>query len=116
MEFGKAGKDYIEQSVNLTAVGTAIGRNRGSLGGALDGLLFFNPLAGMAIRAITGAGTGALAGSLTDYGIPDDFVNLGAGRLWRTVGLPTKLRRHCNQVAHFSVAAMRLAALAGGWS
>jgi uncharacterized membrane protein len=28
----------------------------------------------MAIGAITGAGAGALSGSLTDYGIPDDFV------------------------------------------
>ena len=28
----------------------------------------------MAIGAITGAGAGALAGSLSDYGIPDDFI------------------------------------------
>jgi uncharacterized membrane protein len=38
------------------------------------GLLFLNPLAGMAIGAITGAGAGALSGSLADYGIPDDFI------------------------------------------
>jgi uncharacterized membrane protein len=37
-------------------------------------LLFLNPLAGMAIGAITGAGAGALSGSLADYGIRDDFV------------------------------------------
>ena len=47
--------------------------------GALVGLLFMNPLAGMAIGAITGAGAGALSGSLADYGIPDDFIKkLGA--------------------------------------
>jgi uncharacterized membrane protein len=28
----------------------------------------------MAVGAITGAGAGALAGSLSDYGIPDDFI------------------------------------------
>ena len=33
-----------------------------------------NPLAGMAIGAITGAGAGALSGSLIDYGIRDDFI------------------------------------------
>ena len=33
----------------------------------------------MAIGAITGAGAGALAGSLSDYGIRDDFIKqLGA--------------------------------------
>jgi uncharacterized membrane protein len=42
--------------------------------GALVGLLFLNPLAGMAIGGITGAGFGALSGSLADYGIRDDFV------------------------------------------
>ncbi len=36
--------------------------------------MFLNPLAGMAIGALTGAGAGALAGSLTDYGIRDDFI------------------------------------------
>ena len=37
-------------------------------------LLFLNPLAGMAIGGIAGAGVGALSGSLTDYGIRDDFI------------------------------------------
>lgn len=68
------GKIHIKQAVNLTAVGAATGGSRGALWGALVGLLFLNPIAGMAIGAITGAGAGALAGSLTDYGIPDDFV------------------------------------------
>lgn len=40
-------------------------------GGLLFGLLFFAPLLGMAI----GAGTGAIAGSFTDIGIDDDFID-----------------------------------------
>ena len=37
----------------------------------LFGLIFFVPLLGAAI----GAGIGALAGSMTDVGISDDFIN-----------------------------------------
>lgn len=33
-----------------------------------------NPLAGMAIGGLVGAGAGALSGSLVDYGIDDDFI------------------------------------------
>jgi uncharacterized membrane protein len=40
----------------------------------LFGLLFLNPLAGMAIGAVAGAGAGALSGSLADCGISDNFV------------------------------------------
>lgn len=68
------GKVFINQAVNLTAVGAAAGGSRGMLWGTLVGLLFLNPLAGMALGAITGAGIGALSGSLSDYGIRDDFV------------------------------------------
>jgi uncharacterized membrane protein len=68
------GKVFINQAVNLTAVGAAAGGGRGALWGTLVGLLFLNPLAGMAIGAITGAGIGALSGSLSDYGIRDEFV------------------------------------------
>ena len=68
------GKVYIKQAVNLTALGAAAGGSRGALWGTLVGLLFLNPLAGMAIGAITGAGAGALSGSLAQYGIRDDFV------------------------------------------
>jgi uncharacterized membrane protein len=74
VERDKNGKVYIKQAVNLTAVGAAGGGSRGALLGAIVGLLFLNPLAGMAVGAIAGAGAGALAGSLTDYGIPDDFI------------------------------------------
>src|ERR1700756_5001738 len=68
------GKVYIKQAVDLTASGAAAGGSRGAMWGAIVGLLFLNPLAGMAIGAITGAGAGALSGSLAEYGIPDDFV------------------------------------------
>jgi uncharacterized membrane protein len=68
------GKAFINQAVNLTAIGAAAGGGSGALWGTLVGLLFLNPLAGMAIGAITGAGFGALSGSLRDYGIRDDFV------------------------------------------
>jgi uncharacterized membrane protein len=78
VEREKDGKIHIKQAVNLTALGAAAGGSRGALWGALVGILFLNPLAGMAIGALAGAGMGALSGSLANYGINDDFVkNLG---------------------------------------
>jgi uncharacterized membrane protein len=74
VERDKGGKVHIKQAVNLTALGAAVGGSRGVLVGALVGLLFLNPLAGMAIGGLAGAGAGALSGSLADYGIRDDFV------------------------------------------
>ena len=70
----KGGKIHIKQAVNLTALGATTGGLRGAMWGTLVGILFLNPLAGMAISAITGMGAGALSGSLADYGIPDDFI------------------------------------------
>jgi uncharacterized membrane protein len=74
VEREKGGKVYLKQAVSLTKVGAATGGTTGALWGALVGLLFLNPLAGMALGAIAGAGMGALSGSLTDFGIPDDFI------------------------------------------
>jgi uncharacterized membrane protein len=74
VEREKGGKVYIKQAVNLTALGAAHGGTSGALWGAIVGLLFLNPLAGMAIGAITGAGVGALSGSLSDYGISNAFI------------------------------------------
>jgi len=74
VERDKSGKVYIKQAVNLITLGAAAGGSRGALWGTIVGLLFLNPLAGMTIGAITGAGAGALSASLTDYGIPDEFV------------------------------------------
>ena len=56
----------LHQAMNLTAAG-ALG---GGFWGTLVGLLFLNPLVGAAV----GAGSGALAGYLTDYGINDNFM------------------------------------------
>jgi uncharacterized membrane protein len=42
--------------------------------GTLVGLLFMNPLIGLATGAALGAGAGALSGALADYGIDDDFI------------------------------------------
>ena len=61
VEREKGGKVHIKQAVNLTALGAA-GGTRGAMWGALISLLFLNPLAGMAIGALTGAGAGALSG------------------------------------------------------
>lgn len=74
VERDAAGKVHIKQAVNLTALGAAAGGSRGAVWGMLVGLLFLNPLAGLAIGAAAGAGAGALSGSLADYGIRDDFV------------------------------------------
>lgn len=68
------GKVHIKQAVNLTSLGAASGGLSGAFWGMLVGLLFLNPLAGMAIGAGAGAGAGALSGSLMDYGVNDDFV------------------------------------------
>src|SRR5690349_13631470 len=67
----EAGKVHLKQSLNLTAVGATSGLLSGSLWGGLVGLLFLNPLAGFAIGGLVGAGTGAISGSLADYGIDD---------------------------------------------
>lgn len=60
-------KPKTRQLSNMTAAG-ALG---GTFWGMLFGLIFFVPLLGAAI----GAGIGALAGSMTDVGISDSFVN-----------------------------------------
>ena len=60
------GRLQIKQIVDLTA--------RGALGGAfwglLAGILFWMPLLGMAAGTLVGA----LSGSLSDYGVNDDFI------------------------------------------
>jgi uncharacterized membrane protein len=68
------GEVQLRQSVNLAGIGAASGGLWGGLWGSLVGLLFLNPLAGFALGGIIGAGTGALSGQLSDYGINDDFI------------------------------------------
>ncbi|MBW1996839.1 MAG: DUF1269 domain-containing protein [Deltaproteobacteria bacterium] len=60
------GKLKLHQAVNLTAAG-AVG---GTFWGMLIGLIFLNPLLGVAV----GAGVGALSGKLSDIGITDKFM------------------------------------------
>ena len=60
------GKVRLHQAVNLTAAGAMTG----GFWGALIGLIFLNPLLGMAM----GATAGAVSGALTDVGIDDKFM------------------------------------------
>lgn len=61
----------LNQSCNLTGLGAV----SGGFWGMFIGMLFLNPLLGVAV----GAGAGALSGSLTDIGINDKFMrDLGA--------------------------------------
>jgi len=54
---------------------TASGALSGGFWGTLIGLIFMNPLLGLAV----GAGAGAVSGALSDVGINDDFMkNLAA--------------------------------------
>ena len=65
------GKVKLHQAVNLTSAGAA----SGGFWGALIGLMFLNPLLGLAV----GASAGAVSGALTDVGIDDNFMKeLGA--------------------------------------
>jgi uncharacterized membrane protein len=61
-----AGPVKLNQLVNTTAAGAA----SGSFWGLLIGVLFLNPLIGVAL----GAASGVVSGLLTDYGINDAFM------------------------------------------
>jgi uncharacterized membrane protein len=67
------GKVKLHQAVNLTAYGAM----SGGFWGALIGLIFLNPLLGVAL----GATAGAVSGALTDVGINDPFMKELAGGL-----------------------------------
>jgi uncharacterized membrane protein len=60
------GKVRLRQLYNLTAAGAV----SGGFWGALIGLIFLNPLFGLAI----GTAAGAISGSLRDVGIDDNFM------------------------------------------
>jgi uncharacterized membrane protein len=60
------GKVKLHQAVNLTATGAL----SGGFWGSLIGLIFLNPLLGLAM----GAAAGAASGALTDVGIDDKFM------------------------------------------
>ena len=69
----KSGKVKLHQAVNLTAAGAL----SGGFWGSLVGLLFLNPLLGMAV----GATAGAVSGAITDLGINDNFMKEVAATL-----------------------------------
>ena len=60
------GKIKLHQAINLTAAGAV----SGGFWGSLIGLIFLNPLLGMAM----GAAAGAVSGALRDVGIDDRFM------------------------------------------
>ena len=60
------GKVKLHQTYNLTAMGAV----SGGFWGTLIGLIFFNPLLGLA----AGAAAGAVSGALSDVGIDDHFM------------------------------------------
>jgi uncharacterized membrane protein len=62
----EAGPVKLNQLVNTTAVGAM----SGSFWGLLIGVIFLNPILGVAL----GAASGALGGALTDYGLDDAFM------------------------------------------
>ena len=68
-----AGKIKLNQLLNTTAAGAV----SGSFWGMLVGLLFLNPLLGLAV----GATSGAVGGALTDVGINDKFMRDLSGSL-----------------------------------
>lgn len=60
------GKIKLHQAVNMTAMGAL----SGGFWGMLIGMIFFNPLLGLAV----GAGAGAISGKLSDIGIDDKMM------------------------------------------
>jgi uncharacterized membrane protein len=60
------GKVKLHQAVSLTSAGAM----SGGFWGSLIGLMFLNPLLGLAV----GASAGAVSGALTDVGIDDEFM------------------------------------------
>ena len=92
------GEAKFHQAFNTTAAGGV----SGIFWGGLIGLLFLNPLLGMAV----GGATGAIGGALTDYGISDDFmkglakdIQPGSSALFMMLRDPT-LDRVLPELAH----------------
>lgn len=63
---GSDGRVRLNQTFSTTAAGAA----SGSFWGLLVGLIFFMPVAGVAL----GAASGALGGALSDFGVNDKFM------------------------------------------
>lgn len=70
----ESGEVQLKQSFNLATLEASSGLLSGGLLGTLVGMVFLNPMAGFLLGGMFGMGAGALAGSLSDYGISDDFI------------------------------------------
>lgn len=70
----ETGEVQLRQSINLATLEASSGLLSGGLLGTLVGMVFMNPMAGFLLGGMFGMGAGALAGSLSDYGISDDFI------------------------------------------
>src|SRR5262245_48877614 len=68
------GKMKLHQTQPIVSTAAGIGLSRGTIWGALVGLLFLQPILGMALGGAVGAASGALTGKLADIGIPDSFM------------------------------------------
>ena len=70
------GEVHLKQSINFTTGGATTGflSLSGGLWGGLIGLMFLHPIAGFIVGSALGVGASALSGSLSDYGINDDFI------------------------------------------
>src|SRR5215470_15915775 len=61
------GKVKLHQTVPVVATAAGVGMFRGTIWGALIGLLFLQPALGMVTGAALGAAGGAIAGKAADY-------------------------------------------------
>jgi uncharacterized membrane protein len=71
----------IKQSVYLMGFEVVSGGLFGATWGTLIGLLFLNPLAGLVLGGVIGAGSSVLSGSMIAYGIKDGFIKSLGGTL-----------------------------------
>ena len=68
------GKVKLHQTTPIVSTAAGIGLTRGTIWGGLVGLLFLQPLLGMALGGAVGAAGGVVTGKLADFGIPDSFM------------------------------------------
>ena len=93
-----AGAVQIKQAVHLVSLGAASGASTGMLIGALAGLLVLNPLAGMAVGGLAGAGLAAAAERHVELirGLVSGDARAAVEEAKRLMGL---LYRHAEAVA-----------------
>ena len=75
------GKVKLPETANVTTAAAGQGFVRGSIWGALVGLLFLNPLLGMVAGGAIGAAAGAAGGQIVDYGINASFMKDIGGKV-----------------------------------